>query len=91
MVASLVWVSVTRRRYDIPERALEDWVGRYVSMRAVGEDFRGRVETVGSDGIIFQPASTPQQTEKLPPRQFLPWHTIRFIELADEQAPGNEG
>ncbi len=75
----------------MPERALEDWVGRYVSMRAVGEDFRGRVETVGSDGIIFQPASTPQQTRELPPQLFLPWHSIQFIELADEQAPGDEG
>ncbi len=73
------------------ERALEGWVGRYVAMRAIGDDYRGRVETVGSDGIIFQPASTPRQTQELPPVQFLPWHSIRFIELADEQAPGDEG
>ncbi len=75
----------------MPERALEDWVGRYVSMRAGGEDFRGRVETVGGDGIIFQELSGPRQTQELPPLQFLPWHSIRFIKLADEQAPGDEG
>ncbi len=75
----------------MPERALEDWVGRYVSMRAVGEDYRGRLKGVGSDGVIIQPASTPHQTQELPPLQFLPWHSISFVELADEQDPGDEG
>jgi len=59
-------------------------------MRALGEDYRGRIETVGSDGGIIQPASTPRQTQELPPLQFLPWHSIRFIELADEQDPSSD-
>jgi len=75
----------------MPERALEEWVGRYVSMRAVGEDYRGKVESVGSDGVIIQPASTPRQTQELPLLQFLPWHSIRFIQLEDEQDPSDEG
>ena len=73
------------------ESVLEGWLGRYVSMWALSDWQSGRIETVGSDGIIFQPASTPQQTRELPPLQFFPWHSIGYVELADEQAPGDEG
>jgi hypothetical protein len=79
----------------MPERALEDWVGKYVSMWAVVASgvtqYQGRVVSVGSDGIVFQRLRSPQHTQKLPAQQFFPWHSIRFIQLVDEQAPGDEG
>jgi hypothetical protein len=83
------------------ERALDGWVHKFVVMWALRgartvDQFTGRLDTVGSDGIIFQPASSPRQTwetppQELPPLQFFPWHSIRSIELVDEQAAGNEG
>ncbi len=79
----------------MPERALEDWVGKYVSMWAVVASgvtqYHGRVVTVGSDGTVFQRLSSPRHTHQLPPQQFFPWHSIRFIQLVDEPAHGDEG
>jgi hypothetical protein len=79
----------------MPEKALEGWHGRYVSMWALDGDGRakqygGRIETVGSDGFVFQPASSPEHTRELPPPAFFPWHSIRLVQLIGEQAPGDE-
>ena len=78
----------------MPERALEDWVGKYVSMWAVVASgvtqYHSRVVTVGSDGIVFQRLRSPRHTHQLPPQQFFPWHSIRFIQLVDEPAHGDE-
>jgi hypothetical protein len=51
----------------VTEKLLDGWVGRYVSMRAAGGVFRGRVETVGSDGIFFQITTTPDRRRSYPP------------------------
>jgi hypothetical protein len=57
------------------ENALVGWLGRYVSMWALdggggAKQYGGRIETVGSDGIVFQPASSPEHTRELPPPAF---------------------
>jgi hypothetical protein len=75
----------------VTERLLDGWVGRYVSMRAAGGVFRGRVETVGSDSIFFQITTTPDRRRSYPPLQFFPWHSIESVRLEDEKAPGDEG
>jgi len=68
------------------ERALEAWVGKYVSVVEAPLDGRrplltGSIEAVGADGFIVQPKDTPRQSQDLPPKRFLPWRTVHHVVL----------
>ena len=71
-------------------RALQQWVGEYVEVLVaaqVKDQARrrtGRIQAVGSDGLIFQPLSSPKQTENLPSQNFFPWHTVVWVDYVGE-------
>ncbi len=72
---------------------LSKWVGVYITLAVgVNSEHEGRILEVGDDGVIFQPAYSPKQTTKLPPRRFYAWSNIRAAQtredVPDDSGPG---
>jgi len=71
------------------ERALEAWVGKYVSVSRTPQQggavpLTGRVQAVGNDGFIIQPMEDPHQSGDLDPERSLPWNSVHAITLASD-------
>jgi hypothetical protein len=66
------------------ERALEAWVGKYVSVvtyapRGTADPLTGRIRAVGNDGFIIQPMASPGWRGELGKERFIPWHAVNAI------------
>jgi hypothetical protein len=83
----------------VSESAIAEWEGQLVTLEVLaspsvdspgGEPvdplpIPGTLERVGSDGIVFQRADSPDQTEGSHPATFYPWHTVRLVRKAEQQ------
>jgi hypothetical protein len=68
------------------EWALSEWEGEFVTIYTISEQahrtgappLTGRIQRVGDDGFILQPAdsSSSSDTEEQSPPVFFPWHSV---------------
>jgi hypothetical protein len=81
----------TRRRRGNPlatsEWALAEWEGEFVTVYTVSEQGQrtgappqtGRIQHVGNDGFILQPADSRSDTDNPLPPVFFAWHSVNRV------------